>query len=337
MIKLLGDVHLGKRFKTNVPLHRRGDRERMQWAEFEAHLNDVSPGDVHVQVGDLFDEPVVPYGVIYRAARAYADAAARNPLVTYILYPGNHDRSRDVEKVTAFQMFKLILTGMAPSVRIYEEPGVITELEPVFTHHIFLPWHPVKTAKELVADAADQIAKSVAQATEVIVYGHWDVDRRQEASDNYVPAAELAALGVTKIVTGHDHNKRDEVIAGVQVHVTGSMQPYDHSQDAEGRLYVTRLLAEVLAEPDSFVDKNLRVMMARDEVLDIPIDCLSLTIVREGVEETNELGDVDFEAFNLDDLLDRAIKQVGLNDETAAKVREKVAEKKLSDDDQNVA
>lgn len=108
MIKLLGDVHLGKRFKTNVPLHRRGDRERMQWAEFEAHLNDVEAGDVHIQVGDLFDEAIVPYGVIYRAAQTYARSAMLHPMVTYILYRGNHDASRDVEKVTAFQMLSLI-------------------------------------------------------------------------------------------------------------------------------------------------------------------------------------------------------------------------------------
>ncbi|AKU43588.1 metallo-dependent phosphatase [Caulobacter phage Seuss] len=339
MIKLLGDVHLGKRFKNNVPLHRRGDRERMQWAEFEAHLNDVSPGDIHIQVGDLFDEAIVPYGVIFRAARAYAEASGRNPQVKYILYRGNHDASRDVEKITAFQIFKLVVASLSPGrrIEIYDDVPGWLPLEDEKEVHVFLPWHPVETAKELVAGVAGTIENAIKQGFSVIAYGHWDVDRRQEASDNYVPAAELAALGVSRVVTGHDHNKRDEIIAGIPVHVTGSMQPYDHSQDGEERLYVTRTLAQVLADPDAFVDKNLRITMARDEVLDIPIDCLSLIVVREGVEETGELNEVDFEAFDLDQLLGQAINQVGLRPDVAEKVREKISEKKLEDDDQNVA
>jgi hypothetical protein len=47
--------------------------------------------------------------------------------------------------------------------------------------------------------------------------------------------------------------------ATVEVIVTGSMQPMAHGEDPEERLYVTRSLPEVEADPDAFKDKCLRV------------------------------------------------------------------------------
>ena len=41
-IELLGDAHLGKPFIHGVPLHRRGDREKMVWADFERSISDTS-------------------------------------------------------------------------------------------------------------------------------------------------------------------------------------------------------------------------------------------------------------------------------------------------------
>lgn len=333
--KLLGDVHLGKRFKSGVPLHRRGDREALQWAEFEQHLLDVNGYDVHIQVGDLFDEAIVPFGTIYRAAQAYGRAADANPGVIYVLYQGNHDANRDIEKVTAFRLFSLILKGLAPRVAVLDQPLVLDEADFKAAgtgeeRHVFLPWSATLSAVELVEQNRDLIAGAD------VVYGHWDVDRRQEGGDNYIPAELLAELDVKKIVTGHDHNKRDIEMAGVPVHVTGSMQPYDHSQDADERFYVTRTLAEVLAEPDSFHDKHLRVALARGEVLDVPIDYLQLTIQREGKDEDGIDLDVDFDAFDFDALLAQSIQEVGLGDKVAAEMNSKLAELKLQDDDQNV-
>src|SRR4029079_4517459 len=75
--------------------------------------------------------------------------------------------------------------------------------------------------------------------------------------------------------------------AGVEVIVTGSMQPLAHGEDPEERLYITRSLAEVEADPEAYKDKCLRVDLKPGEVFDMEIDCLQL-IVRRPEEE---LGD----------------------------------------------
>ena len=325
MTKILGDVHLGKRWKNGVSLARRGDRESLQWAEFETNLMDVAGVTHHIQVGDLFDEAIVPYGTIWRAAQAYLRAAGANPHCTYILYRGNHDANRDVEKVTAFQIFTAIV-GEAVMVAADEPFAVVVGSET----HVFIPWHPILTAGEMVLKYDDLIRGAD------VVYGHWDVDRRQIESTNYIPAATLKALGVKRAVTGHDHNKRDEVIEGLDVHVTGSMQPYDHSQDEDERFYVTRDLADVLANLDGFKDKHLRVRLQPGEVLDVQVDCLQLTQVRDGQEEEVVALDVEFEPFDFEALLKRAIDEVGLGETVATAMRERLKEHRLHEDDQNV-
>lgn len=324
-IKILGDVHLGKRWKNGVPLARRGDRERLQWAEFEAHLNDVEDAEAHVQVGDLFDEAVVPFGTIWRASRAYISAAQAHPDVEYFLYRGNHDASRDVEKVTAFQIFSALV---ADYVTVAQDEPVGFETEGG-ERHLFMPWHPVKTAAEMVEEYADLLGETST------IWGHWDVDGRQAESSNYIPARRLKELGVKRAITGHDHNKREEMIDGLPVWVTGSMQPLDHSQDADERLYVTCTLDYTLANLDSFKDKHLRVRLRPGEVLDVQVDCLQLTVVREGQEEEALALDVQFQEFDFEALLEQAITQVGLGDTVATAMRERLIEQRLNEDDQN--
>ena len=48
--KLLGDCHLGKVFINNVPLHRRGDHEKIVWEEFRKQL-DPQGAEVHIKHG----------------------------------------------------------------------------------------------------------------------------------------------------------------------------------------------------------------------------------------------------------------------------------------------
>ena len=98
--KILGDVHLGKVFVNNVPLNRRGDHEKIVWKEFERQL-DPEGAEVHVNLGDLFDRPYVPYSVLDRAAQLYLNAARSHPDTEFVVLRGNHDASRDMEAVSA--------------------------------------------------------------------------------------------------------------------------------------------------------------------------------------------------------------------------------------------
>ena len=78
------------------------------------------------------------------------------------------------------------------------------------------------------------------------------------------------------------------------------MQPMAHGEDPEERLYVTRSLAEVEADPDTFKDKCLRVDLKPGEIFDMEIDCLQLMVRRPDQELDSEqvvLGDFDLKAF----------------------------------------
>lgn len=319
MLRPLGDVHLGKVFKNGVPLHRRGERERMQWAEFEAHLNAVDPGDLHVQVGDLFDQAIVPYSVVLCAARLYKQAAEQHPTVTYGLFQGNHDDSRDVEKVTAFDLFCEIVADVPNIIVAREAPELIVHSGMTF---VMIPWHPVMTAAEVVVAHAEMISGAD------VVLGHWDIIM---GHGNQLPSELLAKLGVKQAITGHDHLKRDLALDGLPIHVTGSMQPYSHSEDPDGRLYVTHPLAEVLANIEGYGDKNLRVLLAAGEVLDVPVDCLSLTFKREGVDEDDQAPvDVEFEAFDMQALFAEAASI--LPEALRQQVWDKIQDARIHDD-----
>lgn len=98
-IDLLGDAHLGKPFIHGVPLHRRGDREKMVWADFERSVSQT-PADFHINLGDLLDRPIVPYDVIVRAPRTYIRAAEREPETQFLILQGNHDVSRDLDTLS---------------------------------------------------------------------------------------------------------------------------------------------------------------------------------------------------------------------------------------------
>src|ERR1700676_3269686 len=94
-IKILGDPHIAKVFTNNVPLHRRGEREKMVWLQFERGLHPEG-ADCHVMTGDLFDRAIVQYEALMRAASLYRVAASSYPNTTFVVMRGNHDASRDL-------------------------------------------------------------------------------------------------------------------------------------------------------------------------------------------------------------------------------------------------
>src|SRR3546814_15861232 len=94
-VALIGDPHLGRKFENGVPLHRRGERERNQLANFQDQLaQDV---DNVVMVGDLFDHPHVGFKVVLDAYIAIDEAtqATGNEI---LLLAGNRSEERLVGK-----------------------------------------------------------------------------------------------------------------------------------------------------------------------------------------------------------------------------------------------
>ena len=314
-IVTLGDTHLGKVFQNGVPLHRRGDRERMQWAQFEAHLNAVDGVDFHIQVGDLFDKFQVSNNIVFRTAMAYRAAAGTNPDCFYIVNRGNHDASKDLERVSSYQMFAAMCAGIDNLVVLQDEPrrfGSGAKQQCIAV----IPWHPTLTALELVEKYADDLKWNYGG----VAYGHWDLVAIGDTT-NLIPAGRLLELGFKSAVTGHDHLAREMVVLGLPVTVTGSMQPYSHAEDPDELIYVTRTLTQALA--GDWADKCLRITLDPTEVLDTPIECLSLQLAR-GKDDGAEAAQVDFEEFDFDALLTQAVEEIGMTAPMAAIVAERL-------------
>jgi DNA repair exonuclease SbcCD nuclease subunit len=296
-IEFLGDAHLGKPFIHRVPLHRRGDREKMVWADFERSVSATS-ADFHINLGDLLDRPVVPYDVIVRAARIYARAAQHHPETQFLVLQGNHDVSRDLERISAFDVFAEIVWGM-PNVRVVREPIVIDGL-------LLVPFDPVTPTAELIEE--------LGTAAEIAV-GHWDIDGFGD-NHNLIPTKLLAEMGVMRAFTGHVHKPDRFTRDGVDVVVVGSLQPFSHG---EGPMYVTLSLAEAReVDPAAIRDKCVRIQLQPGETYDLEIDCLQLTLQRLSSEEEPEavtLGDFDMAA-----LFGQAFDQAGVSVDLRAAV-----------------
>ena len=301
---------MGRPFRNHVPLHRLGDREKMQRADLQASLKRASGAGVvaHICMGDLFDKPKVDNRIVAETADDYQMAAVTNSATPFFILTGNHDEMRDRDFVSSFQLFTRIVDGHVHVIR--SEPRRHSFEDPnsqMIAHVVFIPWHPLKTARELVDEYADVIRGADA------VFGHWDVDRRQEGSDNYIPAERLVELDVKMAVTGHDHVRRDMEIAGLPVVVTGSMQPYSHSEDPEGVLYLTIEADEAKRRlqcgEDVFADVCLRVVGEWDDP--VP-NCLQFKVVADqtDLKADEALAQVQVADFSMKDLWDQAFEGI---------------------------
>jgi DNA repair exonuclease SbcCD nuclease subunit len=279
-MQLLGDTHLGRAFKTGVPLHRIGDRERMVWNQFETSLQ--ATGLWHIHMGDLFDKFVVPPEVVLMAAEMYREAAARHPHATFVVLMGNHDPSKDSTKRSSFDIFEALVADIN-NLLVIRKPTLIGSMG-------FIPYSVFGSAEESLAELLER-------GTPEVIFGHFDVV--DFGGSNVVPTAALAAAGIHTVYTGHDHLARVEKRHGVTINVVGSMQPYSHAEDAEGVLYHTVPLADV--EGHDWSNINLRVVLADGESLPTGIDCLSLTAKRvssapEETVDTEEFDGIDLTA-----------------------------------------
>jgi hypothetical protein len=282
--KLMGDPHLGKVFLNNVPLHRRGDHEKIVWAEFEKQL-DPEGAEVHVNLGDLFNAPVVPYSVLWRAAQLYLEAANLHHQAEFIILRGNHDASRDLEAVSAFDLFEGLLRDQENvyCVSSWHMQGDL----------VFFGWDPIKSATEVVTSFNETNPGFECE----VAFGHWDVDPRSDPF-NLIPIEQLKAIPCLKqAITGHVHLAEKFTRDGLPVTVHGSMLAYAHG---EGLPYTTLTLAEARAmHPGVMHDLCVRVLLAPGEVFDLDLDCLQLQVVHPEASEKLEveLGEFDLMAL----------------------------------------
>lgn len=321
--EILGDPHRGRPFRNGVPLHRLGDREKMQANTMKDSLFLARQPEVvaHICVGDLFDKARVPNEVVAQVADEYLYAIDRAPGVSFFCLTGNHDVSRDMMNVSSFQLFTRIVDDKMFVIREEVRVHFFEDRAKGTTCKIgLIPWHPLKTALEMVNDHAVELEGCDA------VFGHWDVDRRLEGTDNYIPATRLLELGIPLAITGHDHLAREVSVDGLRTIVTGSMQPYGHDQDPDEQIYITMSVDEaqlaVSLDPDVFKDNCLRVIGDWDD--EWP-NCLQFTTKAASEQAADEaLAEVQVAEFSLNDLWIESFE--GVDPEISAELKAKFSE-----------
>lgn len=279
-VKLIGDTHLGKEYKTGVPLNRRGEREELFFREFEKQLNIDSL--VVVQLGDLFDSFVVGLDVINRVYVTIKKAAGYARDKTFIFLQGNHDCSRDSSRTSAFYILSVLCNGLKNVIFVLDEPYNFRNL-------FITSWSYSKTVKELVNNVE----------YDKIILGHFE-----EPCDPY-----LLSLP-NKIYSGHIHKKHKTG----NIDFVGSILPIAHGEESDDSLFETLELNELMKRsPETLKNKCLRVLLKEGETLPIGIDCLQMIAKREEKEHsTNIKIELNLDSLNIEDLFNECLKDCSL-------------------------
>jgi predicted phosphodiesterase len=305
---LIGDPHLGRDFRNGTPLHRRGEREALQLAQFKEEL--ATPDvDMVVMVGDLFDKPFVPLPVINDAVSSVVGAAMSRPDVHFVFLAGNHDKSRQVGVKGAWELFS-VAVGWLKNVTVLDYPALIAGVA-------FYPWEWGRSAQEQAEDFGKQSAD--------IAIGHWDLMSFGGDDSHICPTHELLAQlnDDVMIYSGHYHDAGEFMVDEVPVTCTGSMQPYTHAEDPDGNLYVTLTVEEALAR-DDLKDKCVRILLEPGE--DMPdLDCLQLTQKRVDAEQEEiEIHQVGIGAFDLHAVLADEFNENQVPDQVQSFIKERI-------------
>ncbi|MFN3201314.1 MAG: metallophosphoesterase [Bradymonadia bacterium] len=328
-IELLGDPHLGRRFVTGVPLHRRWDRERTVWADFHRSLKAAGGVGAHICLGDLFDRSVVPFNVILKTADAYRRAARRHPETRFLILKGNHDDTRDADFRSALDVLSRLLQPF-DNVLVVQGEGQWVELptpegDPL--RLALLPWHPFTSATAMVQTLIDEMSEEGITAIDA-AFGHWDLDAYGQDAHNVIPHGVLHSI-TTVAYSGHVHLPSVRTMGDLEVNVVGSMQPYAHGEDPTGTLYQTHPLDAVeqaLSEdPKRFQDVCLRIEVPPGEAIPDGIECLQLLVKRLDDAEDDEPM-VEFERFDVDALFDETFAAHGVPEAIVDQIRARLAE-----------
>jgi DNA repair exonuclease SbcCD nuclease subunit len=279
----LGDPHLGRSFLNGTPLHRRGERERLVWQDFQRALDRAADCDLHICLGDLFDKWIVSFDLILNVADAYRKAAMTHRCQFFIL-KGNHDWTRDLERRSAFDVFTALVADV-------ENITIVTDMLEV-SGLVLYPWHPLWDVKERLA---------VSNAK--ILFGHFDTEF---GDHNMVPTK----LDFERIYTGHVHKRDRFTRDGTEVVIVGSLQPYAHGEETDDSLYITLRPKDIPAAGD-LRNKCVRILGHFDG----DIDCLQITYKQEKTTDDGQLEQVTLGDFDMDKLFAEAFAEAGVSAE----------------------
>lgn len=283
-MRFIGDVHLGRKFRTGVPLNRRGEIENLFFTEFERIMRKPMQKKL-VQLGDLFDAPVVDNDVLWRTYEIIGVCAGINPQTDYYFIAGNHDLCKDLNDVPAIRILADLLKDVKNVHFVLEEPVKVED----FT---LIPWSYVNPMEDLLrCVTTDKIA------------GHFE--------EPLHPA--LAASGLEGF-SGHIHKAHKNG----KIWFSGSILPIAFGEENDDRIMRTVDLKTLLDKPNNYWhDMRVRVLLEEGEELPTDIDCLQLIAKRkdENAETQKETLDVSLEDFDFKELFMKELEASGKAEE----------------------
>lgn len=274
-MRFVGDIHLGRQFRTGVPLDRRGEIEEKFWEAFTKVMQKPIQQKV-VQLGDLFDAPVVDNDVLWRAYDIIRYGANKNPDTTFYFIAGNHDLSKDEAEVPAIRILRELL-------RDCENVFFVLDVPMQVGNCTLIPWSYTVPLGETLKDV---------NTSEVA--GHFE-----EPID-----PELANSGL-EVFSGHIHKGH----TNGNVHFVGSILPIAFGEENDASFMETVELDFLLAHKDRYHDKRIRVLLKEGDEMPTDIDCLQLIAKKiESKEEDKATLEVSLEDFDFKELF---MKELG--------------------------
>lgn len=282
-LSVIGDAHLGRVFRTGVPRHRLGEREQMVETQFLELLQ--RKADYCIMVGDLFDKVRVSNSCLNTCIDSIEKASRNNPNTKYIVLSGNHDMSKDKDRVSSFQLLEKYFSSNTSKfknvfiVSSYMEPVKASKNLLLYFSH-YNPFMSLDEERPNFYKYKDMMHK--------VAFGHWEVSDfgNSHFIDRHVPKSVLSNFDL--VVTGHEHKPTLTSIETVPIYVTGSMQPFAFSEEmyTEKDFYLSTTVGELekrlKKDANALKNTNVRILLDTGDAVPPPFECLSLTYKNVG-------------------------------------------------------
>ena len=284
---IIADTHIGKKWAANVPLHRRGDREKLQRETFANILANCHEDLYHL--GDLFDSWNVSNDDLMFVANELLRWSVNNSSCYAKIIAGNHDLSRS-NKYSSFEVLDEIMS-QTKNVEVLDFPDIVDD-------ELFIPFSYQKSYAEMVKPFLGKHYKNV--------YVHADL-----------PDVEaLKQLDADHIYSGHLHNLRPHNIVG-EVEFANSMLPLNHYEAVgtkwDGTLYKTfDCVDQFYVSNEDVHDKCVKILVHENEIAPNreDIDAMQVIIKSADEEAAAMYEDVVADGFDARSVFDECMKDV---------------------------
>lgn len=317
----IGDCHLGRKFKNNVFLDRKGEYENKQYSVLKEQLNRGVRGKhkVTVQLGDWFDKAVVSNFDILESLKILKEYEEDESKPDLVIMSGNHDDSRSNTEPTSWDILSNYFNKSHKV--IFVKTWLVHQL-PNDEMILFVGWNINQNVVEAFKEANSLGFRNIK-----MVYCH--LDRVSYGDDtNVIPYDFLAAEGVQVVVSGHEHKPYQFHEQGMQIIGTGSLLPYSHAEDTEGEHYITFKSLDDLNNygVENLKDKHVRLYVKEEELDQVP-DLKSISLQVNKTESDNvTYQEVTIEAYNAKSIWEAVANETGLTEDKTNDVWSEISE-----------